>query len=121
MGGYPRTAEDGGEGIPPAARRSAAWYFRTGGIHSGFLTLRADPNAAAEVTIGQRIVYVDGYTGKDIGEGSVTVRRFFRAVTDWHRWLAMSGSWRPLGRSITGAANLAFLGWLSPASSVAPA
>ena len=35
--------------------------------------------------------------------------RFFRSVTDWHRWLAASGEYRTTGRAVTGACNLAFL------------
>jgi uncharacterized iron-regulated membrane protein len=37
------------------------------------------------------------------------VRKFFRVVTDWHRWLGASGDTRATGRAVTGAANLAFL------------
>lgn len=36
-------------------------------------------------------------------------RRFFRVVTDWHRWLGASQQGRATARAITGAANLAFL------------
>jgi uncharacterized iron-regulated membrane protein len=74
------------------------------------LTLRASTDAAAEVTAGTRTIFVDPYSGSQLGEGSIAVRRVFRMITDWHRWLAMTGSWRPVGRAITGAANLAFLG-----------
>lgn len=37
------------------------------------------------------------------------MRRFFRLMTNWHRWLALEGPARPLGRAVTGAANLGFL------------
>jgi uncharacterized iron-regulated membrane protein len=37
------------------------------------------------------------------------VRRFFRTVTEVHRYLAASGESRDQGKAITGAANLAFL------------
>ena len=37
------------------------------------------------------------------------LRAFFRAATNWHRWLAMEGPGRPVGKAVTGAANLAFL------------
>jgi uncharacterized iron-regulated membrane protein len=30
-------------------------------------------------------------------------------MTNWHRWLALAGTSRPLGKAVTGAANLAFL------------
>ena len=55
------------------------------------------------------MVFVNPYTGQVLGEGNKGVRGFFRAVTDWHRWLATSGESRATGRAITGAANLAFL------------
>ena len=45
-----------------------------------------------------------------LGTGSTGIRRFFRVVTDWHRWLAMEGPRRQLGKAITGAGNLIFLG-----------
>ena len=44
-----------------------------------------------------------------MGQSSQKVRAFFRSVTDWHRYVAMSGDSRPTGKSITGASNLIFL------------
>jgi uncharacterized iron-regulated membrane protein len=82
---------------------------QTGSIPDS-LTLRSDPEAPAEASHGPRVVYADVYSGRVLGEGSSRVRRFFRVVTDWHRWLALEGSSRQLGRAVTGAANLAFLG-----------
>ena len=92
---------------PDALLRAIA--TQTGSVPDA-LTVRSDPRAAAEVTAGGRTVFIDPYSGQKLGEGSASIRRFFRVVTDWHRWLSMSGSWRSVGRSITGAANLAFLG-----------
>jgi uncharacterized iron-regulated membrane protein len=80
------------------------------GSAPGALTLRSDPAAPAEVGAGRDVRYVDVYTGRVLGEGSQGIRRFFRAVTDWHRWLALEGPRRQFGRSVTGAANLVFLG-----------
>jgi uncharacterized iron-regulated membrane protein len=45
-----------------------------------------------------------------LGEGSAWVRRFFRSVTGWHRWLGMRTESRSSGRFITGLCNLIFLG-----------
>jgi uncharacterized iron-regulated membrane protein len=73
------------------------------------LTLTSDPQAPAEIALPQKVVYLDAYSGRILGQGSQKVRKFFRSVTDWHRWLAMDGVSRPTGRAITGAANLAFL------------
>lgn len=73
------------------------------------ITLRADPNEPVAIVMGPRTVFVDPYTGAVFGEGSARVRAFFRSVTDWHRWLALKGERRDIGKAITGAANLAFL------------
>ena len=75
------------------------------------VVIRSDPSAPASLTIGAgRQLFVDPYTGAVLGEGNgQTVRAFFRTVVEWHRYLAASGASRPLGRAVTGAANLAFL------------
>lgn len=69
----------------------------------------ADPQVPVQLTMGREIVYQDPSNGKILGAGDLQVRAFFRTVTDWHRWLALSGEQRPWGRSVTGYANLAFL------------
>jgi uncharacterized iron-regulated membrane protein len=73
------------------------------------VTVSADPRKPVAVNAGPRTLQVHPYTGEVLGEGAVRLRAFFRTVTDWHRWLAMSGESRPTGRAITGASNLAFL------------
>ncbi|MCW5979073.1 MAG: PepSY domain-containing protein [Bryobacteraceae bacterium] len=70
----------------------------------------SDPSAPVEAVYGrEESAYVDPYTGEILGDGSPRVRRFFRAVTDWHRWLGAAGERRETGKAITGACNLAFL------------
>lgn len=74
------------------------------------VTLRADPAAPAAFGFGREAtLFVDPYTGAALGEGSKRARAFFRAVTDWHRWLGASGERRAPARAVTGAANLVFL------------
>lgn len=73
------------------------------------IVLAAAPDAPAVATIGQRVVLVDPYDGSVLGDSAPRLRRFFRAVTDWHRWLAAAGENRALGRAVTGFANLIFL------------
>ncbi len=74
------------------------------------LTLRSDPAAPASIGLGRgRTLYVNPYTGELLGEGDPRTREFFRAVTDWHRWLGAGSESRATGRAITGASNLAFL------------
>lgn len=74
------------------------------------LKLYRDPQDAGEAGFGrERTLLVDPYTGSVLGERSPSLRAFFRTVEDWHRWLGASGENRAVGRSITGACNLAFL------------
>lgn len=73
------------------------------------LTMRAEADQAALVVAGERNLLVDPYSGAILGDSAPRLRRFFRVVTDWHRWLAMSGEGRQTGRGITGWANLVFL------------
>ncbi len=58
----------------------------------------------------ERVVFVDSYSGKILGEGSGGVRQFFRLVTGLHRWLCLQAESRSAGRFITGVCNLIFLG-----------
>lgn len=74
------------------------------------VTLR--PGSAEPVELGytpQRALYVHAASGKPLGPTGSAARRFFRSVTDWHRWLALSGERRGTGKAMTGAANLVFL------------
>lgn len=74
------------------------------------VTLRADRRMPATVLLeGNKSLLVDPYSGAIIGEPPAQLRSFFRTMTLWHRYLAMEGDRRATGRSITGAANLAFL------------
>jgi uncharacterized iron-regulated membrane protein len=73
------------------------------------IMIAADPAAPAQLSLGRDLVYQDPATGQLLGPGNLQARRFFRGVTDWHRWLALSDSSRPLGRAVTGWANLAFV------------
>ena len=74
------------------------------------VTWRAGADAPVEVAYGrERTVFLNAYTGEVLGQGATGTRRFFRVVTDWHRWLGREGPRRPLGKSITGLANLGFL------------
>lgn len=64
--------------------------------------------APALLTVGSRRVLVDRRTGQFLGDSAPRLRAFFRNVTDWHRWLAMTGEQRVAGRAITGWSNLVF-------------
>ena len=72
---------------------------------------QSDPQAAVTVSLGRDgQVFVDPYTGAITGEGNKPARAFFGTMTDLHRWIALSGDGRPIGKAITGACNLMFLG-----------
>ncbi len=73
------------------------------------ITLPSSPTAPAQLGIGRDIVYQDPTNGQILGAANLQVRAFFRAVTDWHRWLAVAGANRPAARAVTGWANLIFL------------
>jgi uncharacterized iron-regulated membrane protein len=82
------------------------------GIVPTTITIGSHDGDPVQVAAGRdRIVYVDAYSGRVLGEGSRDIRRFFQAATAWHRWLGREGEGRAVGRAITGACNLAFL-WL---------
>jgi len=74
------------------------------------ITLRNEKSAAATIILGREgQIFINPYTGAITGEGAKGWRGFFRFVEDLHRWLALSGSGRNIGKSITDAANLLFL------------
>ena len=71
---------------------------------------RNQPDAPVAVAFGlERTLFLNAYTGAVLGEGSAAMRRVFLIATEWHRYLGRYGDQRPLGKSITGAANLGFL------------
>ncbi len=74
------------------------------------IALPNKPNAAWQVSLGRDgQIFVNPYTGAITGEGATGWRGFFRTMTDLHRWIALSGDGRPVGKAITGACNLMFL------------
>lgn len=73
---------------------------------TGF-TRRVEPEAALLVNFGETARFVNPYTGEVTGDASFW-RGFLHEVEHFHRDLALG----PNGKSITGAAALAFLGLL---------
>jgi uncharacterized iron-regulated membrane protein len=97
------------ERLGPEALLASVLRFRTEARPTA-VTLDADPDAAAVVAIGREgVLHLDPYTGRVLGGGAKRTRAFFRSVTDWHRWLALSGDGRAAGKAVTGACNAAFL------------
>ncbi|MEP7309057.1 MAG: PepSY-associated TM helix domain-containing protein [Acidobacteriota bacterium] len=74
------------------------------------LALARDPSAAATISLGRGgNLYVNPYSGAILGTGSAATVQFFQTMTNWHRYLGATGESRAVGRSLTGACNLAFL------------
>jgi uncharacterized iron-regulated membrane protein len=88
----------------PLARLVAAAQDRQGGQRA--TTISAGAAAMVRVGLGRDAAwFVNPYTGEVVGGSSRTLA-LMHTTEDWHRWL---GS-RELGRPVTGASNLAFLG-----------
>lgn len=74
------------------------------------MTMASDPTRSAAVGFGSRAtLFVDPYSGRVLGGGAPRARALFQSVTEWHRWLSATGDGKPVGKALTGAANLAFL------------
>ena len=69
-----------------------------------------DPGAAVTVSLGREgQLFVNPYTGEVREENASVLRSFFRTMTDLHRYIALSGDGRPIGKALTGVGNLLFL------------
>jgi uncharacterized iron-regulated membrane protein len=69
-----------------------------------------DPSSAWSVNLGREgQIYVDPNSGSILGEGNRSIRNVMSELRNWHRYVAISGDSRPVGKAITGAANLLFL------------
>src|SRR5688572_5059762 len=73
------------------------------------ITIGSAPDATAVLTVPQRTLHLDIYTGRILGEGAQGVRRVMSELRAWHRWLAVDGEGRPAARAVTGWANVLFL------------
>ncbi len=76
------------------------------------LRFEKDPTMPVSVLQGRRpLALLDPATGAVLtpGAGAEAVRTFLRGMVALHRWLALEGDSRPVGRALTGAANLGFL------------
>lgn len=74
------------------------------------VAIRRDTREPAVVRLGDGTsVRVDRFTGERLGDGDTSMRRFLRSVLYWHRWFALEGEKRIIGRTFTATANLGFL------------
>ncbi len=73
------------------------------------LVIQSDPSLAVTVSLGRdSILFVNPYTGELLGEGAKNLRAFFRFTTELHRWLALRGKSRDVGKVITGVGGICF-------------
>lgn len=74
------------------------------------LAITNEPGAAWQISLGRDgVVFADPYTGSITGEANKKVRDAMSELRSWHRYIALSGDQRPVGKALTGAANLIFL------------
>jgi uncharacterized iron-regulated membrane protein len=74
------------------------------------LTYNSDPDSVLHVSAGRnRNMLVDPYHGEVLHDGETAVEKFFATTMYIHRWFALSGESRAIGRAITGYSNLLFL------------
>ena len=74
------------------------------------VALQRDPREPAVVELGAGdTVHVDRFTGEALGDGNTRMQRFLQGVLYWHRWFALDGEQRIVGRTIVAVANLGFL------------
>jgi uncharacterized iron-regulated membrane protein len=73
------------------------------------VTLSADRDAPVSISAPPRTLYADAYSGRLLGEGNPSVRRFMTSVRAWHRWIGVTGEGRSIARATTGWSNLLFL------------
>ena len=100
---------------PGAARATAGELLTAVGQARGgtptTVTWKSDADEPAAVTVAPSgTLYVNPYTATVYGEGTGgKLRQLFTTLTNWHRYVAMAGDRRPLGKAITGVSNLVFL------------
>lgn len=75
------------------------------------ITVRPDPAATVTFAFGREsTLLADPYTGELRPPGAARTRAFMHLMTDLHRTLGFHAeATRPVGKAITGAANVAFL------------
>ena len=74
------------------------------------ITILNDPQEPAALNVGRGDYrYANRYTGALLNDSDAPMRHFLRSIMYWHRWLALEGANREIGRNITGVGNLGFL------------
>lgn len=88
----------------------ATAVLANGGQPGNSLVLPRQDGAPATLSVSRRENHLlNPYTGERIDNAAEGTKSFFGTVTALHRWFALTGENRSLGRAVTGAANLGFL------------
>ncbi|XHC09453.1 PepSY-associated TM helix domain-containing protein [Labrenzia sp. ac12] len=88
----------------------ATAVLANGGQPGNSLVLPRQDGAPATLSVSRRENHLlNPYTGERIDNAAEGTKSFFGTVTALHRWFALAGERRSLGRAVTGAANLGFL------------
>ncbi|CTQ46535.1 PepSY-associated TM helix domain-containing protein [Roseibium aggregatum] len=88
----------------------ATAVLANGGQPGNSLVLPRQDGAPATLSVSRRENHLlNPYTGERIDNAAEGIKSFFGTVTALHRWFALTGENRSLGRAVTGAANLGFL------------
>lgn len=73
------------------------------------IIVSSDPHATVAYSLGRDdTVFANPYTGEVRRPASTATHDFLHFLVDWHRFLALSGEQRPIGKVINGVCNLAF-------------
>jgi uncharacterized iron-regulated membrane protein len=88
----------------------ATAVLANGGQPGNSLVLPRQDGAPATLSVSRRENHLlNPYTGERIDNAAEGTKSFYGTVTALHRWFALTGENRSLGRAVTGAANLGFL------------
>ncbi|MBN9673089.1 PepSY-associated TM helix domain-containing protein [Roseibium aggregatum] len=81
-----------------------------GALAGHSVVVSSTEGAAVKVSKSRRESFLmNPYTGEQMKGAGEDTKSFFRTVMLLHRWFALSGEGRDIGKAITGASNLAFL------------
>ncbi|MFY1824551.1 PepSY-associated TM helix domain-containing protein [Myxococcus fulvus] len=74
------------------------------------VTVFPSETSATQVSLGRAgVVFVNPYTGEVRESSAKGWRSFFQVMVEWHRWIALGGDNRAVGKALTGACNAGFL------------
>ncbi|MGX1499252.1 putative iron-regulated membrane protein [Labrenzia sp. MBR-25] len=105
-----RAVERPADGQLMTADELASAALANGAQPGNSLVLPRQEGAPVTLSVSRRENHLlNPYTGERIDTAAEGTKSFFGTVTALHRWFALSGDNRTIGRAVTGAANLGFL------------